>query len=319
MSEETIPTLVLLDAPNLVHRAYHAVLAGGGEFSAPSGQPTGALMAYGNMAIRCRGLFPQAAFAAAWESPGSFRKGIYPDYKATRPPTPDALRSQMSLARALSERMGMPSLAAEGFEADDMLCAAAARAQAQGWRVVIATGDKDMAQAVTERVSLWHPASKTAELLGRDYVAGKFGVEPSQIAEYLALVGDTSDNIPGVEKIGPKTAATLLGKHGSVAGILEALEKLTPSQRANFEKAKATLPISLELARARLDAPLPLEIGQIPERNEAAEWAAAIGMAKELGMEGLVGRLERAAKAAPKQTPRPSPQAPEKSGQLRLF
>lgn len=320
-----VATLVILDAPNLIHRAYHAVqagvLAGAKELTAPDGRPTGALTGYCNMALRARGLFPQAAFAAAWESKGSFRKELYPEYKANRPPTPETLREQIRMAARMTELMGIPSLACEGFEADDMLCAVAARASRMGWRVILATGDKDMGQAVCESVELWKPESKTAQTLGESYVLEKFGVRPELVAEWLALVGDTSDNIPGVDKIGPKTAAELLNRHGSVEGILGSLSEMSPARRAHFERAKETLPISLVLAKARLDAPLPVEIAEIPIRNRDADWAEAIRMAKEMGMGALAGKLEREAAAPRKEpaSPAPAPE-PEKPGsQLRLF
>lgn len=291
-------TIVLVDGPNMIHRAWHAVLMSGKAMTAPDGRPTGALTAYCNMLLRVRGLFPGAVFSTSWESRKSVRKERFAGYKANRPPTPDGLREQIQMGAKMSGLMGMPAIVSEGYEADDTLCALAAKGHEMGWRVVIASGDKDMGQAVTDRVSLWHPSSKTADLLGEAYVMEKFGVPPRLVAQWLALVGDESDNIPGVEKVGEKTASKLLLKHGSIDAILAASGGFSKKLKESFEKARETLPIALDLATAKLDCPLPMGIEEIA--GARADWDAAIGVARSLGMAGIERKLEGIASAARK-------------------
>ncbi|HJW82280.1 MAG TPA: 5'-3' exonuclease H3TH domain-containing protein, partial [Acidiferrobacterales bacterium] len=197
--------LVLVDGSSYLYRAFHAMP----NLSNSRNEPTGAVYGVTNMLRRLLKDYDPEQVAVVFDAPGkTFRDDIYPEYKAHRPPMPDDLRSQIERIHAIVRAMGLPLLMVEGVEADDVIGTLARQAAAEGRDTLISTGDKDMAQLVDGHVTLVD-TMKDARY-DRAGVQERFGVPPERIVEYLALIGDTSDNIPGVPGVGPKTAARWL-------------------------------------------------------------------------------------------------------------
>ncbi len=249
------PDLVLVDGSSYLYRAFHALPS----LSNSKGAPTGALHGVLNMINKLVREQSGAPVAVVFDAPGkTFRDDIYPDYKATRPPMPDELRSQVEPIRDAVRAMGLPLLQIDGVEADDVIGTLCHTATQAGKKVLVSTGDKDLAQLVNDAVTLVNTMDDT--VLDRDGVRKKFDVWPEQFVDYLALVGDTSDNIPGVPGVGPKTAAKWLNLYASadeiVAGASEIKGKVGENLRNNIEK----LELSRELARIRTDVDLPVSL-----------------------------------------------------------
>ena len=257
------PDLVLIDGSSYLYRAFHALP----NLSNSKGEPTGALHGVLNMIAKLVREQPQAKVIVVFDAPGkTFRDEIYADYKATRPPMPDELRSQVEPILDAVQAMGLPLLRVEGVEADDVIGTFCQTGTDAGKTILVSTGDKDLAQLVNDDVTLVNTMDDSR--LDRDAVKKKFDVWPEQIVDYLALVGDTSDNIPGVPKVGPKTAAKWLNEYDSVDGIIEHAEdiggKIGESLRDNIDQLR----LSRELARIRTDCDLPLTLDDI-EKTEA--------------------------------------------------
>ncbi len=250
--------LVLIDGSSYLYRAYHALP----NLENSHGEPTGALHGVLNMVNKLVREEQATHIGVVFDAPGkTFRDDMFPEYKANRPPMPDDLRSQVEPILDVIKAMGLPLLQIKGVEADDVIGTLCERAAAAGLRVLVSTGDKDMAQLVNQHVTLVNTMSDS--ILDRDAVKEKFDVFPEQIIDYLALVGDTSDNIPGVPKVGAKTAAKWLNLYDSVAGIIEHADeiggKVGESLRDNIE----TLRMSQQLATIKLDVDLPLAIDDL--------------------------------------------------------
>ncbi len=245
--------LVLVDGSSYLYRAYHALPS----LTNSQGEPTGALHGVLSMINKLvREERPQH-IAIVFDAPGkTFRDEMFADYKANRPPMPDDLRQQVQPILDAIEAMGLPLLRVDGVEADDVVGTLCRQALDKGQRVLVSTGDKDMAQLVTDGVTLVNTMNET--VMDRDAVKARFDVLPEQIIDYLALVGDTSDNIPGVPKVGAKTAAKWLNEYGSVDEIIAHADdikgKVGESLRDNIEQLK----LSRELATIRQDLELPV-------------------------------------------------------------
>src|SRR5262245_30667711 len=200
--------LVLVDGSSYLYRAFHALPA----LSTARGEPTGAVLGVVNMLYKLLDDYAPDSMAVVFDAPGrTFRDDMFAEYKANRAPMPDELRAQIEPLLETIEAMGIPLLRVEGVEADDVIGTLARQASAAGQATVISTGDKDLAQLVDEHVGLVNTMDGSA--LDREGVVAKFGVAPEQIIDYLALVGDSSDNIPGVPGVGPKTAAKWLQQY----------------------------------------------------------------------------------------------------------
>ena len=200
--------------------------------------------------------------AVVFDAPGkTFRKDLYADYKANRPPMPDELRAQVQPLLETIAAMGIPLLRIEGVEADDVIGTLAREASASGRDTVISTGDKDLAQLVDERVTLVNTMDNTK--LDRAGVQAKFGVTPTQIADYLALIGDPIDNIPGVEGVGPKTAAKWLQEYPDVAALKANAGQISGKIGDRLRAALDTLDLSKELATIRCDVEIPLHVADL--------------------------------------------------------
>ncbi|MDO5355963.1 MAG: DNA polymerase I [Conchiformibius sp.] len=244
-------TLLLVDGSSYLYRAFYAMT----HLSAPDGTPTNAVYGVLNMLRRARADIPHDYCACIFDAKGkNFRHELYEDYKATRPPMPDDLRPQADMLPELVELMGWTVLKVAGVEADDVLGTLARQAEARGWQTVISTGDKDMAQLVNERITLVNTMSD--ETLDRDGVTAKFGVPPENIVDYLSLIGDKVDNVPGVDKCGPKTAVKWLQQYGSLENVMAHAAEIKGKVGENLQAALSALPLSQQLITIKTDVAL---------------------------------------------------------------
>ena len=210
-----MPKLLLVDGSNYLFRAFHALPP----LTTSKGEPTGAIKGFNGMLKSVHEVVQPDCEICVFDAKGkNFRHELFPEYKANRPPMPEELRSQIEPIFELVKLQGWPLLQVEGVEADDVLGTLAVQAASVGWEVVIATGDKDMAQLVGEKISLINTMTKTK--LDREGVFEKYGVYPERIVDYLALMGDKVDNVPGINKCGPKTAAKWIAEYGSLEGVM---------------------------------------------------------------------------------------------------
>lgn len=242
---------VLVDGSSYLFRAFHALPP----LANSQGEPTGAIVGVLNMLRRLIDDYQPEYLAVVFDAPGgSFRNQIYPEYKANRPPMPDELRCQIEPLHDIIRAMGLPLLLVEGVEADDVIGTLAAQATKLGQDTLISTGDKDMAQLVNQHVSLVNTMSET--FTDRQGVIDKFGVTPEQIIDFLALMGDAVDNIPGVPKCGPKTAAKWLGEYGDLDNLMAHADEIKGKIGENLRASLEQLPLSRELATIKLDVEL---------------------------------------------------------------
>lgn len=258
MSQHNLKSLVLIDGSSFLFRAYHAVPP----LSNSKGEPTNAIYGVSNMLRKLMADYPTDYFTVVFDAPGkTFRNELYADYKSHRPPMPDDLRVQIEPLHRLIRAMGLPLIMESGVEADDVLGALAQHAAQQGFNVIISTGDKDMAQLVTEQIILENTMSNTR--LDIQGVFDKFGVKPEQIIDYLALMGDTSDNIPGVPKVGPKTAAKWLEQYHTLENLIANADKITGKIGENLRASLEQLPLAKQLTTIKCDLDLPYGISDL--------------------------------------------------------
>ncbi len=245
------PPFILVDGSSYLFRAFHALP----ELTNAKGEPTHAILGVVNMLRRLLNDYRPEHIAVVFDAPGgSFRNQLYADYKANRPPMPEDLRVQIEPLHDIIRAMGLPLVMVEGVEADDVIGTLARQATERGMETLISTGDKDMAQLVNDKVSLINTMSETAtDIRG---VVEKFGVKPEQIIDYLALVGDAVDNIPGVPKCGPKTAAKWLQAYGDLDNLMAHADEIKGKIGESLRASLHFLPLSRELATIKLDVPL---------------------------------------------------------------
>ncbi|MEZ5541126.1 MAG: DNA polymerase I [Pseudomonadota bacterium] len=245
--------LLLVDGSSYLYRAYHVPNLQ--QLTNSRGEPTGAVYGVVNMLRSLLAEYDPRHIAVVFDAKGrTFRHDLYDEYKAHRPPMPDELAAQVEPLLALIRALGLPLLQVEGVEADDVIGTLATQATAHGLDTVISTGDKDMAQLVNDHVTLVNTMNGTR--LDADGVREKFGVAPEQIIDYLALIGDTSDNIPGVPKVGPKTAARWLAAWGSLEALIAHADEIKGKAGENLRAALEQLPLSRTLATIRCDLAL---------------------------------------------------------------
>ncbi|MEO8463889.1 MAG: DNA polymerase I [Gammaproteobacteria bacterium] len=255
--------LVLVDGSSYLYRAFHVPQLQ--ELSTAKGESTGAVLGVVNMLYKLLDEVAPERMAVVFDAPGkTFRNDLYTEYKAHRPPMPDELRAQIAPLLEAIEAMGIPLLRIEGVEADDVIGTLAREASAAGEEIVISTGDKDFAQLVDERVTLVNTMDNTT--LDRAGVQKKFGVTPEQIIDYLALVGDTSDNIPGVPGVGPKTAAKWLEQFGDIDTLKGHASEVSGKIGERLRESLAVLDLSKQLATIRCDLTLPLRAADLALR-----------------------------------------------------
>ena len=256
--------LFLIDTFGFIFRAFHArARMGAPPMRTSTGVSTEAVFILHNMVKKLRQTYHPEYLAAVYESLGpSFRSEEFTDYKANRAETPPELLEQIPLVKRMLQAMRIPVLEYERYEADDVIGTLAVQARQEGMEAVIVSSDKDMLQLVGGGVTMLNPAKEDATY-DREGVKEFMGVYPEQIADFLALVGDSVDNIPGVPGIGKKGAAELLAKYGSVAGLLEHLDDLKPKQRAGIEEGREVLAMSQRLATIATDVPLGVSIASL--------------------------------------------------------
>ncbi|MEX3583514.1 MAG: DNA polymerase I [Burkholderia sp.] len=251
-------TLLLVDGSSYLYRAYHAMP----DLRGPGGEPTGPLYGIVNMLRRMRKKVTAEYSACVFDAKGkTFRDDLFPDYKANRPSMPTDLALQIGPIHQAVRALGWPLLMIEGIEADDVIGTLAHAAEARGMKIVISTGDKDLAQIVTSQVTLVN--TMTNELLDRDGVVAKFGVPPERIVDYLSLIGDTVDNVPGVEKCGPKTAVKWLTQYETLDGIVEHAAEIKGVVGDNLRRALDFLPLARKLVTVETACELKPQVESI--------------------------------------------------------
>lgn len=248
-------TLLLVDGSSYLYRAFHALPDLRNRFN----EPTGAIHGVLNMLRRLHKDYQADYSACVFDAKGkTFRNELYPEYKAHRPPMPDDLAAQIAPLHECIRAMGWPMLIVDGVEADDVIGTLAKQAMHENMRCIISTGDKDIAQLVNPQVTLINTMSN--EILDEGGVLAKFGIPPVRMLDYLALVGDTADNIPGVEKVGPKTALKWLAQYGTLDNIITHASEIGGVVGENLRKSLDWLDKSRELLAIKCDVALPIEL-----------------------------------------------------------
>ena len=268
-------TLLLVDGSSYLYRAFHAMP----DLRNRANEPTGAIQGVLNMLRRLHKDYPSDYSACVFDAKGkTFRDEIYPEYKANRASMPDDLRAQIAPLYETIRAMGWPLIVEEGVEADDVIGALAKQAEREGMRVIISTGDKDISQLVNEHITVVNTMRdafrKVDEVLDPAGVEKKFGIPPALMIDYLMLIGDTSDNVPGVEKVGPKTAVKWLTQYGSLENIIANADQITGVVGENLRKALSWLPTSRELITIRCDVGIRENLADLaPQPQDKAKLA----------------------------------------------
>lgn len=305
MSEPADKPLILIDGSSWLYRAFHALPP----LANPQGEPTGAVYGMGNMLRRLFKDYAPERIAVVFDPRGkTFRHELYPDYKATRQATPEDLSAQFPAIREMLDGMALPVLQVDGVEADDVIGTLALKAAAAGEAVLIVSGDKDLAQFVDERIQLLDTMKNRT--MDSEGVFERFGVPPQRIVDYLTLVGDTSDNVPGVPGCGPKTAAKWLNEYGSLDAVIEHAGQIKGKIGEKLRAALDQLPLSRELVTIRTDIELPLALEALkpgaPDTERLAE------LYRRLGFHRWLEELQPATGAAPPaEAGEEAPAAPE--------
>jgi DNA polymerase-1 len=307
-----VNTLLLVDGSSYLYRAFHALP----ELKSPSGEPTGAIHGVLSMLKRLAADHGSSARACVFDARGkTFREDAYPEYKANRPSMPEDLASQIEPLKEAIVALGWPVLTVPGVEADDVIATLAEDAKRQGWNCVISTGDKDLAQLVDERVTLVNTMSN--ERLDPQGVRQKFGVAPAQIVDYLSLTGDAVDNVPGVEKVGPKTAVKWIQQYGSLDEVIAHAEEIPGAVGANLKKALDWLPKGRELLTVKRDVPLPVGLSDLAARDP--DKAALAAFFERYGMKTMLREIQGQAPAAAVPTQEPAPAGPSEAAPRRKY
>jgi DNA polymerase-1 len=275
--------LLAIDGDSLAHRAYHALPK---SMTGAAGQPSGALVGFANFLLRLWQAEEPRAVVVGWDTLGvpTYRAEAFPSYQSGRV-FDDALVEQLDLLPELVAGLGFTVAKAPGYEADDFLAAAVAQEEAQQGRTLVATSDRDAFQLVSELTTVLQPVKGVSELarIGPAEVRERYGVEPRQVPDFIALRGDPSDKLPGARGVGPKTAAAILAQHGTLEAALDA---------GRFSAQREELLLYRRIATMDASAPLPSLADQAPT------WAEASSLAGSWGLGNLAGRLEALAGAA---------------------
>jgi DNA polymerase-1 len=304
MTESKQKPLVLVDGSSYLYRAFHAMPS----LTNSRGEPTGAVYGVLNMLRRLLKDYDPEHIAVVFDAKGkTFRDELYDQYKAHRPPMPEELAGQIEPLLAVIRALGLPLLQVTGVEADDVIGTLAVQAAARRMPVVISTGDKDMAQLVDEHVTLVNTMTETT--MDVDGVREKFGVPPERIVDYLALIGDTSDNIPGVPKVGPKTAVKWLSEYGSLDEIVARAEEIKGKVGENLRASLEQIPLSRQLATIKCDVDLdqgPEQLARTePNRDALVEWYRRLEFKSWLAE--LLGGEPESGEEAPAEETAPAP------------
>lgn len=284
---DTKKPLILVDGSSYLYRAFYALPP----LQTSKGQPTGAVRGVISMIKRLLKDYQPEHIAVVFDAKGkTFRDEMYSEYKANRPPMPDDLRAQIEPLHKAVELMGLPMLIIDGVEADDVIGTLCREATEQGVETIVSTGDKDMAQLVSDHVTLINTMNDTT--MDRDGVIDKFGVPPETIIDYLALVGDTSDNVPGVPKCGPKTAVKWLAQYGSLDGLVANADEIKGKVGENLRGSLEMLPLAKSLVTIKTDVELEQGINDLT--LDAPNEEELLALFKELEFKSWVTELEAA-------------------------
>ena len=280
-------TLLLVDGSSYLYRAFHGLP----DLRSPQGEPTGAIYGVINMLRKLRSDYKPDYLACVMDAKGkTFRDDWYPEYKATRTPMPDDLRVQIEPLLEAIKALGWPLLMIDGVEADDVIGTLAKHAESRGAKTVISTGDKDLTQLVTPHVTLINTMSN--EMLDEAGVLAKFGVAPDRIVDYLSLVGDSVDNVPGVEKVGPKTAVKWLGQYQTLDNVIANANEVGGVVGENLRKALDWLPQARRLLTVKCDVDLPFDWNNLTAKD--ADKAKLLEMFGRFGFKTWRRELESA-------------------------
>jgi len=303
--------LILVDGSSFLFRAYYAMP----NLTNSKGVHTGAIYGVVNMLRRLLIDFNPTLMAVVFDAKGkSFRNDIYPEYKAHRPPMPDELRTQIQPIHRIVEAMGLPLLVIDGVEADDVMGTLAREASKRNLETLLVTSDKDMAQLVDDHVHLFD--TKNNQRLGIEGVKEKYGVYPHQIIDYLALMGDTSDNIPGIHKVGPKTAVNWLEQYGSMTEVIKHADDIGGKVGENLRANLGLLPVSYQLATIKCDVKLDTPVQKLTLGKKDPE--ALIDLFSDLEFKTWLKELLSADTTEKQNTPAPDPKTPSNSSTISL-
>jgi DNA polymerase-1 len=286
------PTLYLIDGHALAYRTYFALTGGGSSqrWQTSSGEPTAGVYGFASVLLKILESEKPDYLAVAFDTGKTFRDEIFPAYKATRAKMPDDLRTQIERIRQMVDAFNIPRLEVEGFEADDVLGSIAKQAAAQGLGVKIITGDRDLLQLVSERIVVYL-SGKDEDYATPEAVKEYFGVRPDQVVDYKALVGDTSDNIPGVKGVGEKTAQGLFETYQTLEEIYDHLDQLKPALRAKLEQGRESANLSRDLARIHTDLPVKLDLEHA--KTDHYDPGAIEALFKQMEFRTLITRLQK--------------------------
>ncbi len=284
-SDSKQPTYVLVDGSSYLFRAYYALP----DLRNSKGEATGAIRGVISMIRKLEKDFPESLVVVVFDAPGrTFRDDLYEDYKANRSATPDDLKEQIQPIKDLVVAMGFPLICMEGVEADDVIGTYALMASKADQTVIISTGDKDMAQLVNESVTLVNTMTET--MMDRNGVIEKFAVPPELIIDYLALMGDTVDNIPGVPKVGPKTAAKWLNEFGSLESLIDRAAEIKGKVGENLRNSLEQLPLSKALTTIKTDVEVPISLKDL--KRDPADKDLLLKEFGRLEFKGWLAELE---------------------------
>ncbi|MFT7414255.1 MAG: DNA polymerase-1 [Methylophagaceae bacterium] len=286
------PPFILVDGSSYLYRAYHAMPP----LTNADGQATGAVYGVVNMLRKLLRDYNPAHIAVVFDAKGkTFRNDMYPEYKANRPPMPDDLREQIEPIHAIVKAMGLPLLMIDGVEADDVIGTLAQQATEQSINTIISTGDKDMAQLVNEHISLINTMNNTTTDI--QAIMDKYGIAPNRIIDYLALMGDKVDNIPGVPSVGPKTATKLLQQYDSLEGVIAHADEVKGKLGEKLRETAPILPLSYQLATIKLD--VPLDFSPTTLNIQSPDQDALLSLFKKLEFKTWTAELVRAGSTVP--------------------
>ena len=313
------PTLYLIDGHALAYRMYFALTAGSSSqrWQTSTGEPTAGIYGFARELMRILEQEKPEYLAVAFDVGKTFRDEIFPEYKGTRAKMPDDLRPQIERIRELVDAFNIPRLEQDGFEADDVLGSVAKIAAEQGLGVKIITGDRDLLQLVNERTVVYLAGDDKTYITTEDVLTSKFAVRPDQVVDYKALVGDTSDNIPGVPGVGEKTTANLLAKFDTLDNIYAHLDEVEPRWRAKLEQGRDSAYMSRDLARIRTDLPIKLDLEHA--RADQFDPAVVAAFFQQLEFRTLLKALD---KLTGKETPvevTPKSASYKKDQQISMF
>jgi DNA polymerase-1 len=264
---------LLVDGMAYVYRAYYAIPA----MANQAGVPTNATFGFARMLQRMVAETAPDYLAVAFDSPEpTFRHERFPEYKAHRPPMPDDLVAQLPWIKQYVQALNVACLEYPGFEADDVIATCACRAAEAGVNSLIATADKDLCQLVNDQIAILNASFQACDVLDAQGVTRKFGVRPDQIVDYLVLVGDSADNIPGVQGIGPKTAARLLSTYETLERVFAHLDELKPRVAQRLRDARDTIAETRSLVDIECNVPVQEELDDLAVRNPDAQRLAEL-------------------------------------------